>query len=180
MVYFKINPDLRKIWQNGKRSIGQFNYYLTFTCTICIYCTIMMAEVIFLTVRNEVISLKRLYLRIYNYSVQITFLSKIPNYLTVINEYIRRFSWIYVTFVSCENVYGGSYKNWRHPTHFYIWRKYSLIANYHFTIVINKHSVLITHVHFSCSAHKMWSINALRRATRAFYHIWQIQFDLTT
>ena len=47
-------------------------------------------------------SLKRLYLRIYNYSVQITFEPKIPICLAVINEYIRRFSWIYVTFVSCE------------------------------------------------------------------------------
>ena len=71
-----------------------------------------MAEVIFLTVRDEVMSLKILYLLIYNYSVQITFLSKIPNYLTVTNEYIRGFSWIYVTFVSCGNlnVYGRSYK----------------------------------------------------------------------
>ena len=51
-----------------------------------------MAEVSFLTVRSEVMSLKRLYLRIYNYSVQIKFLSKIPNYITVINEYMRRFS----------------------------------------------------------------------------------------
>ena len=69
-----------------------------------------MTEVIFLTVRDEVMSLKILYLRIYNYSVQIAFLSKIPNYLTVTNEYIREFSWIYVTFVSCGNVYGGSYE----------------------------------------------------------------------
>ena len=69
-----------------------------------------MAEVIFLTVRREVMSLKRLYLRIYNYSVQITFSFKIPNYLSVINEYIRRFSSIDGTFVSCENVYGGSCK----------------------------------------------------------------------
>ena len=53
-------------------------------------------------------SLKRLYLRIYNYSVEIKFLSKNPNYLTFINEYMRRFSWIFVTLVSCENVYGGS------------------------------------------------------------------------
>ena len=30
--------------------------------------------------------------------------------LTVINEYIRRFSWIYVPFLSCENVHGGSYQ----------------------------------------------------------------------
>ena len=51
-----------------------------------------MAEVSFLTVRSEVMSLKRLYLRIYYYSVQIKFLSKIPNYITVINEYMRRFS----------------------------------------------------------------------------------------
>ena len=107
-----LNPDLKKKKndRNGKRSLGQLIYYLTFIYTICIYCTMTMAEVIFLTVRSEVMSLKRLYLRIYNYSVQITFLSKIPNYLNVINEYIRRFSWIYVTFVSCENLYGGSYK----------------------------------------------------------------------
>ena len=51
-----------------------------------------MAEVIFLTVRSEVMSWKRLYLSIFNYSVQITFLFKICNNLTVINEYIRRFS----------------------------------------------------------------------------------------
>ena len=67
-----------------------------------------MAEVSFLTVRSDVMSLKRFYLRIYNYSVQIKFLSKNPNYLTVISEYMRRFSLIYVTLVSCENVYGGS------------------------------------------------------------------------
>ena len=67
-----------------------------------------MAEVSFLTVRGEVMSLKRFYLRIYNYSVQIKFLSKNYSYLTVISEYMRRFSWIYVTLVSCENVYGGS------------------------------------------------------------------------
>ena len=69
-----------------------------------------MAEVIFLTFRDEVMSLKILYLRIYNYCVQTTFLSKIPNYLTVTNEYIRGLSWIYVTSVSCGNVYGGIYK----------------------------------------------------------------------
>ena len=91
-VYFKINPDLTKKDKNGKRSIGQFNYYSTFIYTICIYCTMTMAEVSFLTVRSEVMSLKRLYLRINNCSVQITFLSKIPNYLTIINEYIRIFS----------------------------------------------------------------------------------------
>ena len=51
-----------------------------------------MAEVSFLTVRSEVMSLKRLYLRIYNYSVQIKFLSKNLNYLTVINQYMRKFS----------------------------------------------------------------------------------------
>ena len=51
-----------------------------------------IAEVSFLTVRSEVMSLKRLYLFIYNYSVKITFSSKIPICLTVINEYIRRFS----------------------------------------------------------------------------------------
>ena len=51
-----------------------------------------MAEVSFLTVRSEVMSLKRFYLRIYNYYVQIKFLSKNPNYLTVINEYMRIFS----------------------------------------------------------------------------------------
>ena len=51
-----------------------------------------MAEVSFLTVRGEVMSLKRFYLRIHNYYVQIKFLSKKPNYLTVINEYVRRFS----------------------------------------------------------------------------------------
>ena len=132
-----------------------------------------MAEVIFLTVRSEVMSLKRIYLRIYNYSVQITFFSKIPNYLTVINEYMRRFSWIYVTFVSCKNVYGGSYKKLATSRLLVHSKKYSLIANEHFTIVINKHSVLTTRVHFSCSAHKntfqMWPINALRRATRAFF-----------
>ena len=61
-----------------------------------------MAEVSFLTVRGEVMSLKRFYLRIYNYSVQIKFLSKNYNYLTVISEYMRR------ALVSCENVYGGS------------------------------------------------------------------------
>ena len=61
-------------------------------CFNCIYCTMTMAEVSFLTVRGEVMSLKRFYLRIYNYSVQIKFLSKNPNYLTVINEYMRRFS----------------------------------------------------------------------------------------
>ena len=113
-----------------------------------------MAEVIFLTVRNEVMSLKRLYLHIYNYSVQITFFSKIPNYLTFINEYMRRFSWTFVTFVSCENVYGGSYKKMATSHSLAHLRKYSLIANDHFTIVINKHSVIITHVHFSRSAHK--------------------------
>ena len=47
-----------------------------------------MAEVIFLTVRSDVMSLKRLYLRIYNYSAQITFSSKLPICSTVINEYI--------------------------------------------------------------------------------------------
>ena len=51
-----------------------------------------MAEVSFLTVRGEVTSLKRFYLHTYNYSVQIKFLSKNPNYLSVINEYVRRFS----------------------------------------------------------------------------------------
>ena len=51
-----------------------------------------MAEVSFLTVRSEVMSLKRLYLRVNSHSVQITFLSNIPHCLTVINEYIRRFS----------------------------------------------------------------------------------------
>ena len=107
-MYFKINHDFKKCDKNGKRSIGQLNYYSTFIYTICIYCTMTMAEVSFLTVRSEVMSLKRFYLRIYNYSVQIKFLSKNPNYLTVINEYMRRFSWIYVTLVSCENVYGGS------------------------------------------------------------------------
>ena len=91
-VYFEINPDLTKYDKKEKRSIGQLNYYWTFIYTICIYCTVTMAEVIFLTVRSEVMSLKRLYLRIYNYSVQITFFSKIRNYLTVINEYMRRFS----------------------------------------------------------------------------------------
>ena len=79
-------PWSKKYDKNGKRSKGQLNYYLTFIYNICIYCTMTMAEVIFLTVRSEVMSLKRLHLRIYNYSVQITFLSKIPNYLTVINE----------------------------------------------------------------------------------------------
>ena len=79
-VYFKLNPDLTKNDKNGKRSIGQFNYYLTFIYTICIYCTMTMAEVSFLTVRSEVMGLKRLYLRIYNYSDQIIFFSKIPNY----------------------------------------------------------------------------------------------------
>ena len=69
-----------------------------------------MAEISFLTVQSEVMSLKRLYLRIYNYSVQIIFFSEILNYLAIISEYMRRFSWIYVTFVTCENVYGGSYK----------------------------------------------------------------------
>ena len=128
-------------------------------------------------------SFKRLYLRIYKYSVKIIFFSKIPNYLTVTNEYIRRFSRIYVTFVSCENLYGGSYKKLATSHSLIHLRKYSLITNDHLTIVINKPSVLIAHVHFSCSAHKntfqMQPINALRRATRAFYHIRQIQFDLT-
>ena len=114
-VYFKINPGIKKYDKNGKRSMGQLNYYLTFMYTICIYCTTTMAEVIFLTVRSEVMSLKRFYLRIYNYSVQITWKSKIPKQLTVINEYIWIFSWIYVTFVSCENVYGGSYKKMATP-----------------------------------------------------------------
>ena len=52
---------------------GQFNHYSTFICTMT------MAEVIFLTVRSEIMSLKRLCLRIYNCSVQIIFFSKIPN-----------------------------------------------------------------------------------------------------
>ena len=82
-MYFKINHDLKKCDKNGKRSIGQLNYYSTFIYTICIYCTMTMAEVSFLTVRGEVMSLKRFYLRIYNYSVQIKFLSKNYNYLTV-------------------------------------------------------------------------------------------------
>ena len=107
-MYFKINHDFKKCDKNGKRSIGQLNYYSTFIYTICIYCTMTMAEVSFLTVRGEVMSLKRFYLCIHNYSVQIKFLSKNPNYLTVINEYVRRFSWIYVTLVSRETVYGGS------------------------------------------------------------------------
>ena len=85
-MYFKINHDLKKYDKNGKRSIGQLNYYSTFIYTICIYCTMTMAEVSFLTVRSEVVSLKRFYLRIYNYSVHIKFLSKNPNYLTVMNE----------------------------------------------------------------------------------------------
>ena len=51
-----------------------------------------MAEVSFLTVRSEVMSLNRFYLRIYDYSVKIKFLSKNPNYLTVINEDMRGFS----------------------------------------------------------------------------------------
>ena len=62
-------------------------------------------------------SLKMLYIRIYNYSVQITFFSKIPDYLPVINEYMRRSSCIYVTFVAWENEYGGS---WRHLTYLLI------------------------------------------------------------
>ena len=44
--------------------IGQLNYYSTFIYTICIHCTMTMAEVSFLTVRGEVMSLKRFYLRI--------------------------------------------------------------------------------------------------------------------
>ena len=91
-MHFKINSDLKKYDKNGKRSIGLLNYYMTCIYTICIYCTMTMAEVSFLTVQSEVMSLKRLYLRIYNYSVQTKFLSKIPNYITVINEYMRRFS----------------------------------------------------------------------------------------
>ena len=91
-MYFKINPDFKKYDKNGKRSIGLLNYYMTVIYTIFIYCTMTMAEVSFLTVRSEVMSLKRFYLRIHNYSVQIKFLSKIPNYITVINEYMRRFS----------------------------------------------------------------------------------------
>ena len=64
-MYFKINPDLKKKhYKNGMRIIGQLNYYLKFIYTICIYCTMTMAEVIFLIVRSEVMSLKRLYLRI--------------------------------------------------------------------------------------------------------------------
>ena len=51
-----------------------------------------MAEVIFLSVRSEVMSLKISYLRIFNYYVQITLFFKIPNYLTVIDEYVRKFS----------------------------------------------------------------------------------------
>ena len=72
-MYFKIKPDLKKYDKNGKRSLGKLNYYFIFFYTVCIYCTMTMAEVSFLTVRSEVMSLKRLYLRIYNYSVQITF-----------------------------------------------------------------------------------------------------------
>ena len=62
-------------------------------------------------------SLKRLYLRIYNYSVQITFLSKIPHYLTVINEYIRRFREFMLLLFHVKTYMAEVTKKWRHPTH---------------------------------------------------------------
>ena len=49
VLYFKINPDFKKCDKNEKRSIGLLNYCMTFIYTICIYCTMTMVEVSFLT-----------------------------------------------------------------------------------------------------------------------------------
>ena len=113
-----------------------------------------MAEVSFLTVRSEVMSLKRFYLRIYNYSVQIKFLSKNPNYLTVINEYEKIFvNLCYFSFMR-KRIWRKLEKIGDIPPFCTLKEILFLLKNDHFIIVTNKHSALITHIHFSCSAHK--------------------------